>query len=209
MGQILEVGIGDGQPYSKDMLFRGYEVYGVDIAPFLISKVQKTFPEIRASVGDAENLNFPNNYFDITFCFRSSWYFPDIEKAIGEMVRVTNKRGGIMFDLQNANSPLHIKAIKKRELLKKYHFFFTAVRYCKNITKLLLRPIKYYKTDWSILKPIIFETPSDVPSILSSLPNNVRITIFGVNWSSTSMLQEINNKQIDLYDRIVVTVIKT
>lgn len=69
-GRVLEVAIGDGEPFANNMLSGGYEVYGIDISPKLIDQVQRKFPEIKASVGDAENLEFPDNYFDITYCFR-------------------------------------------------------------------------------------------------------------------------------------------
>ena len=69
-GKILEVGIGDGFPYSNVLDEMGYEVYGIDISPILIEKVKTQFPKINVSVGDAENLEFLDNFFDIVFCFR-------------------------------------------------------------------------------------------------------------------------------------------
>ena len=93
-GKIMEVAIGDGLPYAKELLLRGYDIYGVDIAPSLIEQVRESLPGIKASVGDAENLEFPDNTFDITYCFRSTWYFPDVLKAIDEMIRVTEQKGG-------------------------------------------------------------------------------------------------------------------
>ena len=75
-GKILEVGIGDGFPYSNVLDQMGYEVYGIDISPILIERVKTQLPKINVSVGDSENLEFKDNFFDIVFCFRSTWYFP-------------------------------------------------------------------------------------------------------------------------------------
>ena len=33
-----------------------------------------------------ENIQFEDNYFDCTYCFASSWYFPDLYKSIDEML---------------------------------------------------------------------------------------------------------------------------
>lgn len=58
-GRVLEVAIGDGEPYAKNIISRGYDVYGIDLAPSLIKQVQDSLHGIKASVGDAENLVFP------------------------------------------------------------------------------------------------------------------------------------------------------
>lgn len=34
--KVLEVAVGDGEPYTKELLSRGYNIYGVDISPRLI-----------------------------------------------------------------------------------------------------------------------------------------------------------------------------
>lgn len=71
-GKVLEVGIGDGFPYSNVLDEMGYEVYGVDISPVHVDMVKESLPNINASVGDAEDLEFQDNFFDIVFCFRST-----------------------------------------------------------------------------------------------------------------------------------------
>ena len=50
--------------------------------------VKKNHPNIKVFLGDAENLDFEDDYLDIVYCFRSTWYFPDITKAVSEMIRV-------------------------------------------------------------------------------------------------------------------------
>lgn len=207
-GKVLEVAIGDGEPYAKDMLLRGYDIYGVDIAPRLIKLVQNSLPEVKASLGDAENLEFPDNYFDITYCFRSTWYFPDVKKAIKEMIRTTKSGGGIIFDLQNKKHPLHIKAMKKRTWSKDHYILSTLTKYFKTTIKVLIRPIKHFPTDLSSTI-LIHETPSDVPSILSMLSSNVRsIKIYGIDWSDVFPLKSIRAINMNNFDRIVLKIIK-
>ena len=102
--KILEVGIGDGIPYSNKLDEMGHEVYGIDISPAHVEKVKNSLPNINVEVMDAEDLKFSDNFFDIVFCFRSTWYFTDLIKVISEMIRVTKNNGVIMFDIQNMNT---------------------------------------------------------------------------------------------------------
>ena len=78
-----------------------------------------------------------------------------------------------------------------------------------NIIKILVRPIKYYRTDWLALKQIIYEIPSDVPSIVSILINKInKLKMCGVEWSNNHPLKAINTNDIVSYDRVVIIVIK-
>ena len=114
-GKILEVGIGDGFPYSNVLDEMGYEVYGIDISPKLIDMVKESLPNINVKLGDAEYLEFEDNFFDAVFCFRSTWYFPNVIKAIREMLRIVNKNGIVMFDIQNLKHPIHFASEKNVE----------------------------------------------------------------------------------------------
>ena len=44
-----------------------------------------------------EKIDYPESYFDCTYCFASTWYFPDLYKSIDEMIRVTKKNGLLFF----------------------------------------------------------------------------------------------------------------
>ena len=114
-GKILEVGIGDGFPYSNILDEMGYEVYGIDISPTHVDMVKESLPKINVEVGDSEDLEFTDNFFDVVFCFRSTWYFPDVIKSISEMLRVVKKHGVVMFDIQNMNHPIHHKSVINQE----------------------------------------------------------------------------------------------
>ncbi|MBI4722783.1 MAG: class I SAM-dependent methyltransferase, partial [Candidatus Stahlbacteria bacterium] len=103
--KILECCIGTGYPIAIELAKRGYELYGVDIAPALIRKCKENTENdklnIKCVVGDAESLPYKNSAFNLTYCLQSTWYFTDIGKAIEELFRVTNSGGKIIFDIQN------------------------------------------------------------------------------------------------------------
>ena len=208
-GKILEVGIGDGFPYSNVLDEMGYEVYGIDISPILIEKVKTQFPKINVSVGDAENLEFKDNFFDIVFCFRSTWYFPNIIKSISEMLRVVKVGGLIIFDIQNSNNPIHINGIKEKIKNKRNNHIYNIVKCLKNIIKIIIKPIKFYHYDWSFRNSIIYETPTN-PNIVNKYLESrkeFKYRIYGVNWNHPFTLIEINElNRIDQFDRSVYKV---
>ena len=100
-GKILEVGIGDGFPYSNVLDEMGYEVYGIDISPTHVDMVKESLPNINVEVGDSEDLEFTDNFFDVVFCFRSTWYFTNLIKSISEMLRVKKHDGLVAHLLDN------------------------------------------------------------------------------------------------------------
>lgn len=136
-GRVLEVAIGTGYPFAEFLQKIGYSVYGIDISPELIEKCKKLYPNINCKVGDAENLEFPDNYFDAAYCFHSTWYFPDLNKAVDEMIRVTHPGGLVIFDIQNRNNQ-EINNAYQRNLAETKGVNRIKV-YIKNVIKLVLR----------------------------------------------------------------------
>ncbi len=211
-GVILDVGIGDGHPFANQFNKMGYKIYGIDISPTHVSIVEKEFPNIVVAEGDAQNLEFSDNFFNGVYCFRSSWYFPDLELSIKEMIRVLKETGILMFDIQNMNHPIYRQGINKLLSRSKYPYQLEVLlRFTKNIIKLLLSPIKYYQNDWSIKKHVIISSsptdPNDLHSFFSSR-TDVRYKIYGVESDKPSTLVEINKGETDKYSRLVYKIRK-
>jgi len=159
--KILEVAIGTGYPFADYFQRNGYSLYGVDISPLLVEKCHSLNPNIQCKVGDAEKLEYPNQYFGLVYCFHSTWYFPNLEKAIDEMLRVTHLGGIVMFDVQN----LHNKEVRNsyNTILSQNTFTKTVIRCIKNSLKLVLRrgPIV-----WGF---VVHETPTFSKNICTFL----------------------------------------
>ena len=210
-GKILEVGIGDGFPYSNILDEMGYEVYGIDISPTNVDMVKESLPKVNVEVGDSEDLEFTDNFFDVVFCFRSTWYFTNLIKSISEMLRVVKNDGLIMFDIQNSNHPIHVKLMKEQLRRKNHYIYEITIRLIKNLIKLIIRPIRFFPMDWSFKKHIIVDIPTDPSSInlYLSKENNINYQIYGVNWNHSFTLEEINTtKDFDQFDRLVYKVSK-
>ncbi len=136
-GKILEVAVGTGYPFADFLQKEGYTVYGIDIAPNLVKKCQDLYPDVICKVGDAENLDFPDDLFDCTYCFHSTWVFQDLKRVIHEMLRVTRPGGRVIFDIQNKNNSDIENAFQKR--VRREGGVGKIIRWSKNIIKLLLR----------------------------------------------------------------------
>ena len=92
--KVLEIGVGQGtdiRRYHKG----GAIVYGIDLTKNAIETTQKNIdvPKNRFNVGDAENLPFKDNTFDLVYCFGVLHHTPNTEKAIAEIYRVLKPEG--------------------------------------------------------------------------------------------------------------------
>lgn len=150
--KLLEVAVGTGYPFADYFQKAGYEVSGVDISAELVKKCLELNPNIHAKLGDAEALDYPHGAFDCVYCFHSTWYFPDVRRAVSEMIRVTRPGGLIVFDVQNLNHA-GIGATYRRKH-RQTTALGTTVRYAKNLAKLVLRR---GEVSWSY---VLYEVPT-------------------------------------------------
>jgi len=162
-GRLLEVAIGTGYPFADYFQKKGYDVYGIDISPLLVEKCKKINPNINCTVSDAERLPYKDNYFDATYCFHSTWYFPDLIKVISEMIRVTVPKGLVIFDIMNLNNRIIYKNYHKNLNRYNYRYLYYPVHFFKNIIKIILN---YKGISWKIL---VYSTPTKPEDIINFL----------------------------------------
>jgi len=170
--KILEVAIGTGFPFGDFFQKKNYEIHGIDVAPILIEECRKLNDKIICKVGDAENLDYPNNFFKCVYCFHSTFYFSDICKAIGEMLRVVESNGIVIFDIQNRNNKTINDGFNKMKLYKN-NGFWKLVRFGKNIIKLIL---KNKVPDWT---NIVYEVPT-YPEIIIKYLRDKKIDNYNI-----------------------------
>jgi len=163
-GELLEIAIGTGYPFADFFQKTGYTVYGIDISPDLIEKCKQLYPNIHCKVGDAEELDYPDSKFDCTYCIHSSWLFPDLNKAIDEMLRVTRPGGLVIFDLQNRNNPDIDESYRKN--LFKNSWIGKGIRVFKNIGIVILHR---GKPNWIF---VVHEVPTYPESIYEYIEKN-------------------------------------
>ena len=102
---VYEMGIGTGWPFAITFHEKGIQVAGSDISELLVEELTGRYPSIKASVASYENINpVEEQKYDVVYCFRSTWYFPDLTKALDTMFALVKKGGVVIFDIMNKDS---------------------------------------------------------------------------------------------------------
>ncbi len=101
-GKILEVGCGDGF-LSRELAenIENARVFGIDLSKKRIERAKRKNGKAVFSVGDATNLRFKDNSFDLTIASEVLEHIPDFKKAVEEIKRVTKKDGKILVSVPN------------------------------------------------------------------------------------------------------------
>lgn len=208
--KVLEVAIGTGYPFGGYFLEKGHEVHGIDIAPILVERCRELYPKINAKVGDAENIDYLNDYFDLTYCFHSTFYFPNLNKAIDEMLRLTHGGGMVVFDIQNRDNK-DIAEIYRNNIYTCTTWAGRTKRFIKNIAKIILRRGTVF---WG---NVIHEVPTYPEEVLKYLKNSdiKAINIIGKRPDNTlveimelSSSDSVNVDQFSIYRRLVFSILK-
>lgn len=105
--KVLEVGCGLGA-HTEAMCKLGAIVTSIDIAPMsvAITKRRLVLKNLKAEVieGDAENLPFPDSYFDYVWSWGVIHHSPNTVQCAQEIARVLKPGGGLGIMLYNRNS---------------------------------------------------------------------------------------------------------
>ena len=98
--KILDVGCGTGF-FSVLLARAGHQVVGCDLTPEMVVGAKQLAREEKVScrfrVMDAEELDFPDETFDLVISRNLTWTLPDAARAYREWHRVL-KRGGILLN---------------------------------------------------------------------------------------------------------------
>ncbi len=95
---VLEVGCGTG--FTTEGIVskvRDENVVAVDLTPEQLTKATLKLPKVNYLLGDAENLPFKDNTFDAAISAGSIEYWPNPQKGIEEMARVTKSGGRVVI----------------------------------------------------------------------------------------------------------------
>ena len=110
----LDVGCGRGGTASLLAEQFGAEAAGVDLSPEAIAFCRNAHraPALRFEVGDAENLPFDDDSFDVVTNLESSHTYPDMRAFLGEVTRVLRPGGWFLHtDLLAGQRWMEVQAI--------------------------------------------------------------------------------------------------
>lgn len=108
--RVFEVGIGTGWPIGAELKKKGIVVDGCDVAGRLVALAQKELENEKGIfVGDVKKYQ-GDTLYDVTYCVRASWYFPDFYATVKKMAAMTKPGGYIIFDIMDRNSLYCLKS---------------------------------------------------------------------------------------------------
>lgn len=200
-GKLLDVAVGTGYPFASNLRTTNV-VYGIDISPKLIDKCKLLYPDIICVVGDAEDLPYNNNFFDLVYSFHSSWYFPNLIKVVSEMLRVTISNGYVIFDIQNIKNKENYKNFKKREKKYKYRLLYYPAHIIKNIVKLAIGKTN---VSWQIINHEVPTNPKILESFFLENKINYKVLVRNIDESITYVNE---NKSYESESRLVFIIKK-
>lgn len=170
--QYLDIGCGTGNLISKiKKILKNKNIYGIDISPAMVLETQKKILKKNHKniiVGDIENLDFPNNTFDIITANFIFHHVPHINKAIKETKRVLKTNGVILItsyepSINTGLNKIHYESLKELDFPQK--MLNTAV-YTRFSSKKALCIFKKYFSKIEILN---FKNDLIFPSIKSAM----------------------------------------
>lgn len=104
--RIADLGCGTGD-MSAELIRRGYDVWGLDIAAQMIDYVRARFGSQQFIVGDVEHIDFADDTFDAVVCLGVLEYLERDGAALREIWRVLRPGGTAIISTPNALCVFH------------------------------------------------------------------------------------------------------
>lgn len=102
--RVADVGTGKGR-FAVSIANRGGEVVALDIASAMLIEAQQQANQVGVDVaylqGDAENLPYPDNHFDLVVCMETIMHVPHPQKLVDEIARVLKPGGRALLSMTN------------------------------------------------------------------------------------------------------------
>lgn len=118
--KVLEIGCGAGTDFLQ-FARAGADINGIDLTPKSVELINKRLKlyNVKGTIkqGDAENLQFDDNEFDLVYSWGVIHHSPNTEKTIEEIYRVTKPGGHVCIMIYNHRSLLVWKMYVKYGLL--------------------------------------------------------------------------------------------
>ena len=115
--KILDIAAGTGSS-SKPLVDKGADVIALDFSEGMLAAGRKRHKDIKFQQGDALNLPFTENTFDVTTISFGLRNTVDFDKALREMLRVTKPGGRIVICEFSHPTLAPFRAIYLRYLMK-------------------------------------------------------------------------------------------
>lgn len=92
--KILNIGCGKGQNIPQ--LYKKGEIFNIDISPADIETARSIYPDLEYEAVKAEEMNFPEEFFDEIYCFDVLEHVEDFDLVM-EKISLCLKKNGILY----------------------------------------------------------------------------------------------------------------
>lgn len=194
--KVLDAGCGTGRNISTFLELGAEEVYGFDYTLEMLEFAKKRFsenPKVKLSVGDVQNLNYKDEFFDVTGCFKALAHVPNIQKAVNELARVTKKEGLLFLEFY---SPYSFRRLFSP--VKKHFTRWDSISSAKKIIENAgLKPVKIYGSRTFM-----------ITEQLVSLPGTYLLFNFLENFFTNTFLNRFSGYYIIVCKKVVYNIYK-
>ncbi len=113
---VLDIGCGRGNSFSLlDSRFSPKSICGIEIDASLLQNAaargRQCHAEVNVTMGNAENMPYPDNSFDMLFCHQSLHHIINHQRAMQEFYRVL-KPGGVLLMAESCKKFIHSWSIR-------------------------------------------------------------------------------------------------
>lgn len=147
---VLEVGVGTGlalSAYPKDC-----HLTGIDLAPDMLARAQRKvaregWQHVELAVGDAQDLDFPDDSFDYVTSFHVVSVVPEPKRMMREMVRVCRPGGTIVIiNHFRSERPVIASVVDRLDPVTRKLGWRTTLRMSELLESVPLELVRRYKT---------------------------------------------------------------
>lgn len=118
--KVLDVGAGTGR-LSVSLASRGAKVTALDLSPKMLEKIKRKNKQITTVVGDAENLPFKNDAFDIVTAAFLVVHLKDPARFFDEVYRVLKDGGLFLVTNINQKHPPEVKTKEGQIIIESFY----------------------------------------------------------------------------------------
>ena len=127
--RILDIACGGGE-LSLKIAEKGCEIYGIDMSENAIKSAKRLAEREKImcefEIGSAEDLPYPDGYFDKAICSSSLEHFKDDIKALKEMHRVLKPNGTVVLTTDSFTYPIRDELKEKHSEIAYVVNYYTA-----------------------------------------------------------------------------------
>jgi len=172
---FLNVGCGTGG-VNMVAAQAGLDVYGLEPSPdaLEICRLKAPYFDIAPdhfTAGVAEHIPFPDQRFDMVYCFTVLEHVQDVKKSVAELVRVTKPGGMIFISIPNYLS-----------FYEGHYKLFWLPKFPKPLARLYLRA---HRRPTGFLDTINYITPNDIVRDLSAFPVQIYQPPADLSWQGS------------------------